>query len=49
MRAMIVCPHQVANFDKALGKVYRQAELFGIAACFDGWTNIRILTGIRPR
>ncbi|MFH0780495.1 MAG: hypothetical protein V2B20_00870 [Pseudomonadota bacterium] len=39
MRAMIICPHQVKNFDPALGKVFRQAELFGIAACFDGWTT----------
>ena len=39
MRAMIICPHQVENFDTALGKVYRQAEFFGIAACFDGWTK----------
>ncbi|MBU1566753.1 MAG: hypothetical protein KJ630_14150 [Proteobacteria bacterium] len=39
MRAMIVCPHQIKNFDAALSKVYRQAELFGIAACFDGWTK----------
>jgi hypothetical protein len=39
MRVMIICPHQVKNFDAVLGKVYRQAELFGIAACFDGWTK----------
>lgn len=39
LRAMIVCPHQVANFDTALGKVYREAELFGISACFDGWAG----------
>ncbi len=39
MRAMIICPHQVENFDAALGKIYRQAELFGIAACFDSWTK----------
>lgn len=39
MRAMIICPHQVKNFDATLGKIYRQAELFGIAACFDGWTK----------
>jgi hypothetical protein len=38
MRAMIICPHQIENFDATLSKVYRQAELFGIAACFDGWT-----------
>jgi hypothetical protein len=38
MRVMIICPHQVKNFDPTLGKVYRQAELFGIAACFDSWT-----------
>jgi hypothetical protein len=39
LRAMIVCPHQVDNFDAALGKVYREAELCGIAACFDGWAK----------
>ena len=39
MRAMIICPHRVEAFDEALGKVYRQAELFGIAACFDGWAK----------
>lgn len=39
LRAMIVCPHQVSNFDATLGKVYREAELFGIAACFDGWVK----------
>jgi hypothetical protein len=37
MRAMIICPRQIENFDAALKKVYRQAELFGIAASFDGW------------
>jgi hypothetical protein len=36
MRAMIICPQHLGNFDAALKKVYRQAELFGIAACFDG-------------
>jgi hypothetical protein len=39
MRAMIICPHQAANFDAALEKVFRQAERFGIAACFDSWTK----------
>jgi hypothetical protein len=37
LRAMIICPHQIENFDADLGKVYRKAELFGIAASFDGW------------
>ena len=37
MRVMAVCPQQLERFDTAVRKVYRQAELYGIAACFDGW------------
>lgn len=37
MRVMAVCPQQLERFDAAFKKVYRQAELYGIAACFDGW------------
>jgi hypothetical protein len=41
MRVMAVCPLQLERFDAALRKIYRQAELYGIAACFDGWQKHR--------
>ncbi|MFW2366846.1 MAG: hypothetical protein ACN4GW_10545 [Desulforhopalus sp.] len=37
MRVMAVCPQRLELFDAAFRKVYRKAEHFGIAACFDGW------------
>lgn len=37
MRVMPVRPPLLLRFDKAFRKVYRQAELFGIAACYDSW------------
>ena len=39
MRVIAMCPEHIANFDPTLKKIYRRAELFGIAACFDGWTK----------
>ncbi|MGW8193856.1 MAG: hypothetical protein ACWGOX_06280 [Desulforhopalus sp.] len=37
MRVMAVRPPLLQRFDKAFKGVYRQAELFGIAACYDSW------------
>lgn len=37
MRVMAVCPKRLERFDETFKKVYRQAEQYGIAACFDGW------------
>jgi len=39
LRVMFVCPEQIKNLDSGLKKVYRQAELYGIAASYDGWSH----------
>lgn len=37
VRIMVVCRQHLDNFSSRLKKVYRQAEQYGIAACFDSW------------
>lgn len=37
LRVMFVCPEKVNHLDAALKKLFRQAELYGIAANYDGW------------
>jgi hypothetical protein len=37
VRLTVVCRRHVENFSVQLKKVYRQAEQYGIAACFDSW------------
>jgi len=37
VRLVVICRQHRDNFSSRLKKVYRQAEQYGIAACFDSW------------
>jgi hypothetical protein len=38
MRVMFMGTQQIENLNPELTRVYKQAEKFGIAACFDNWS-----------
>lgn len=38
LRVRVLGKPQIKNLDFELTKLYKQAEQFGIAACFDTWT-----------
>jgi len=39
LRVMFICPEKVNHLDAALKRLFRQAELYGIAASYDGWSH----------
>ena len=39
LRVMFMGPQQIENLNAELVGVYKQAEKFGIAACFDSWST----------
>ena len=38
IKVMFMGPMQIKNLNAELSKVYKRAENFGIAACFDSWS-----------
>ncbi len=47
IRVMVLGKPQIEHLDFELSKLYKKAEQFGIAACFDTWTVPQKRTG-RP-
>ncbi|MFT5700244.1 MAG: hypothetical protein ACI8ZB_003116 [Desulforhopalus sp.] len=41
LRVMFMGPQQIDNLNTELSKVYKRAESFGIAACFDSWSVVQ--------
>ena len=39
LRVMFVCPERISTLDNAMQRVFRQAELYGVAASYDGWSR----------
>lgn len=40
IRVMFMGPQQIKNLNADLSKVYKRAEKFGIAVCFDSWSVV---------
>ncbi|TKB07661.1 hypothetical protein [Desulforhopalus sp. IMCC35007] len=40
IKVMFMGPQQIENLNCELAKVYKRAEKFGIAACFDSWSSL---------
>ena len=41
IRVMFIGPRQIENLNPELTSVYKNAEKFGIGACFDSWSVAR--------
>lgn len=40
IRVMFMGPQQIKHLNADLAQVYKRAEKFGIAACFDSWSQV---------